>query len=63
VGVTTISGNQAYTGATFVEGGELNVLGSLAAGSAVTVRTLGLLSGNGTVGAVTVPRSRPARSA
>ncbi|MDZ4779578.1 MAG: beta-propeller fold lactonase family protein [Planctomycetia bacterium] len=54
VGIMTLSGIQTYTGATFVEGGELNVLGALAAGSAVTVRTTGIISGNGTVGAVAV---------
>ncbi len=57
VGIMTLSGNQTYTGATFVEGGELSVLGSLAAASAVTVRTTGVLSGNGTVGAVTLESS------
>ena len=54
VGVMTLSGAQSYTGATFVEGGELSVLGSLAAGSAITVRTTGVLSGSGAVGAVTL---------
>jgi hypothetical protein len=47
-----LSGNQAYSGTTTISGGQLKLLGS-AAGSAFTV-TGGILSGSGTVGALTI---------
>lgn len=51
-GTTTLSGTHTYTGVTSVVGGQLIVTGS-AASSAFTVNG-GILSGTGTVGALTV---------
>ncbi len=52
-GALTLSGTSTYTGATTVTSGTLNVTGSIATSSLVTVNG-GTLSGTGTVGAVTV---------
>ena len=51
-GVFTLSAASVntYTGATTISGGRLNVNGSTASGSAVTVQTTATLSGTGTVG-------------
>jgi autotransporter-associated beta strand protein len=49
-GTWTLSGtNSSYTGATAINAGTLNVTGSLASGSAVTVASGATLAGNGTV--------------
>lgn len=48
-GKLTLGGSNTYTGTTAVNGGELEVNGSLAAGSAVTVKSGAVLSGSGTV--------------
>ncbi|MEY3896365.1 MAG: hypothetical protein RLZZ214_1885 [Verrucomicrobiota bacterium] len=49
-GDQTLSGlNNSYTGTTTISGGNLVVNGALAAGSAVTVKTGGALTGTGTV--------------
>ena len=54
-GTTTLSGANTYTGATAVNQGILNVSGSLAAGSAVSVASSATLIASGTVnGSVTV---------
>ena len=54
-GTLTLSGTNTYTGTTTVNGGKLSIIGSLAAGSAVTVNEGGKLGGTGTVnGSVTV---------
>lgn len=50
-GVTTLTGNNTYSGGTAVNAGELNVNGSIA-GSAVSVASGASLSGSGTVGAI-----------
>ena len=52
-GSLTLSGTHTYTGTTTLNGGELNVRGSLA-NSAVTVNSGATLSGSGTVGALTL---------
>ena len=48
-GIVTLSNVNTYTGTTTVSAGTLNVTGSLASGSAVTVLTGATLSGTGTV--------------
>jgi fibronectin-binding autotransporter adhesin len=48
-GKLTLSGTQAYTGATEVKKGELSLTGSLHANSAVTVRSGAAISGTGTI--------------
>jgi autotransporter-associated beta strand protein len=49
-GTLTLTGVNSYKGATTVNQGNLKVLGSLAAGSAVSVGAAGILSGTGTIG-------------
>jgi autotransporter-associated beta strand protein len=49
-GTTTLSGTNTYTGATSVNGGTLNVTGSIAASSLTSVNAGGTLAGTGTVG-------------
>src|SRR5215471_17478860 len=51
-GTLTLSGANTYTGPTLVNGGILNVTGSLV--SAVTVNSGGMLTGNGTIGGLDV---------
>ncbi len=46
--ILTLNGTNTYTGPTFVSQGQLNLNGSLAAGSAVTLATNGWLVGQGT---------------
>jgi autotransporter-associated beta strand protein len=55
-GTLTLSGNNAYTGATTIGGGTLLVAtnGSIASSSLATVNSGGLLQVNGTAGAITV---------
>jgi len=53
-GTETLSGVNTYTGATKISSGTLNVTGSIASSSGVTVNSGGTLSGTGTVSAVTV---------
>jgi autotransporter-associated beta strand protein len=54
-GTLALSGANTYTGTTTVSNGTLVVSGSLASGSAVTVKTNGILNGTGTIaGPVTV---------
>jgi fibronectin-binding autotransporter adhesin len=48
-GMFTLTGNNAYTGTTFVKGGTLTVNGQQP-NSDVSIQTGGALSGNGTVG-------------
>jgi outer membrane autotransporter protein len=63
-GTLVLSGSNGLTGGTFVQAGLLQVDGGLA-GSAVTVRTGGLLGGNGTVGSTVIEaggRIRPGAS-
>lgn len=63
-GALVLTGSNALTGGTFVEQGLLQVDGGLA-GSAVTVRTGGILGGTGTVGGTVVEsggRIRPGAS-
>ncbi len=52
-----LTGANTYTGATIVNGGVLEVDGSLAAASAVSVNNGWYLAGTGTVGAVTINAS------
>src|SRR5215472_3843739 len=54
-GTLTLSGANTYTGPTLVNGGILNVTGSLV--SAVTVNSGGMLTGNGTIGGLDVGSS------
>lgn len=49
-GSLTLSGACSYTGSTVVSSGTLNVTGSLASASIVTVNSGGVLSGTGTIG-------------
>jgi autotransporter-associated beta strand protein len=49
-GELTLSGPCTYTGSTVVSSGTLNITGSLAAASNVTVNSGGILAGTGTVG-------------
>src|SRR5215468_5228208 len=51
-GTLTLSGANTYTGPTLVNGGILNVTGSLV--SALTVNSGGMLTGNGTIGGLDV---------
>src|SRR5215813_10210494 len=51
-GTLTLTGANTYTGPTLVNGGILNVTGSLV--SAVTVNSGGMLTGNGTIGGLDV---------
>src|SRR5215471_4713613 len=51
-GTLTLAGANSYTGPTLVNGGILNVTGSLV--SAVTVNSGGMLTGNGTIGGLDV---------
>jgi autotransporter-associated beta strand protein len=53
-GKLTLTNNNTYTGATNIYGGILQVNGSLAATSAVTVADFGTLAGTGSVGNVSV---------
>ncbi|MFM9960443.1 MAG: beta-propeller fold lactonase family protein, partial [Planctomycetaceae bacterium] len=48
-GTLALSGANTFTGATTVSAGRLNVTGSTASGSAVTVQSTGTLGGTGTV--------------
>lgn len=49
-GTQTLSGSNSYTGTTTIDAGRLDVTGSTAGGSAVTVNSGGTLGGTGTVG-------------
>ena len=53
-GTLTLSGTNAYTGATTVDAGTLLVNGSIASSSLTTVNAGGTLGGNGTVGNTTI---------
>jgi hypothetical protein len=53
-GMLTLSGSNLYTGATIVNGGTLEVDGSIATSSAVTVNSGGALAGLGNVSATTI---------
>ena len=49
-GMTTLTGSNLYTGATTVNGGFLDVMGSIASSSSTTVNNGGALTGSGIVG-------------
>ena len=51
-GTLTLSGNNTYSGLTVISGGGLNVTGTLENTSAMTVNSLGVVSGTGSVFAV-----------
>jgi autotransporter-associated beta strand protein len=53
-GTMTLSGANAYTGATTVNGGILSVNGSIASSSMITVNNGAILSGTGTLGNTTI---------
>jgi autotransporter-associated beta strand protein len=53
-GLLLLSGSNTYTGATAVSGGTLQVDGSIASSSLITVQAGAALSGSGTVGAMVV---------
>ena len=53
-GAATFSGNNTYSGATFINEGLLTVNGSLNGSGTVSVGSTGTLGGSGSVGAVTV---------
>src|SRR5262249_16580992 len=53
-GIQTLSGANTYTGPTIINGGTLNITGSLAAASPVNINSGGGLSGTGTVGSVSL---------
>ncbi|MGV7218748.1 autotransporter outer membrane beta-barrel domain-containing protein, partial [Bradyrhizobium sp. UFLA05-112] len=54
IGLLLLSGSNSYTGATIVSGGTLQVDGSIASSSQVTVQSGAALSGSGTVGATVI---------
>ena len=53
-GTQTLSGNSTYSGTTTINGGALNVTGSIASSSLTTVNSGGTLTGTGTVGNTTI---------
>ena len=53
-GTLTLSGNDTYSGATTINGGTLDVTGSISNSSSVIVNSGGTLTGTGTVGSHTV---------
>jgi len=54
IGTLTIAGTASYTGPTTVNAGLLDVNGSIASSSLVTVNAGGTLGGNGTVGPTSI---------
>jgi autotransporter-associated beta strand protein len=53
-GITTLTANNTYTGATTISGGALIVNGSIASSNLTTVNSGAALIGSGTVGSTTV---------
>jgi autotransporter-associated beta strand protein len=53
-GTLTLTNTEAYTSATTIDGGALNVTGSIALSSSVTVNSAGALEGTGTVSSTTI---------